>query len=104
MINRVVLVGRLAKEVNLRKTGAGNSVASFTLAVNRRFIQNEEQSADFINCVAWKQQADFLAQYAQKGAQIGLEGRIQCRSYEDSAGNRIYITEVVADNVTILES
>lgn len=104
MINRVVLVGRLAKEVNLRKTGAGNSVASFTLAVNRRFIQNEEQSADFINCVAWKQQADFLAQYAQKGAQIGLEGRIQCRSYDDSAGKRIYITEVVADNVTILES
>lgn len=104
MINSVVLVGRLTKEVNLRKTGAGNSIASFSLAVNRRFVQNNEQSADFINCVAWRQQADFLAQYTKKGTQIGLEGRIQTRSYDDSAGRKIFVTEVIADNVVILES
>lgn len=106
MINRVVLVGRLTKEVNLRKTGTGTSVASFTVACNRRFVQGQgqEQTADFINCVAWRQSADFLAQYAKKGVLLGVEGRINTRSYDDSYGKRVYVTEVVADSVQILES
>lgn len=104
MINRVVLVGRLTKEVNLRKTGTGTSVASFTVACNRRFVQDQEQTADFINCVAWRQSADFLAQYAKKGVLLGVEGRINTRSYDDSYGKRVYVTEVVADSVQILES
>ena len=105
MINRVVLVGRLTREINLRKTGTGTSVASFTVACNRRFSgQNQEQGADFINCVAWRQTADFLAQYAAKGSLVGVEGRIQSRSYDDASGKRVYVTEVVADSVQLLES
>ncbi len=105
MINRVVLVGRLTREINLRKTGTGTSVASFTVACNRRFSgQNQDQGADFINCVAWRQTADFLAQYAAKGSLVGVEGRIQSRSYDDASGKRVYVTEVVADSVQLLES
>ena len=105
MINRVELVGRLTREINLRKTGTGTSVASFTVACNRRFSgQNQDQSADFINCVAWRQTADFMAQYAAKGSLVGIEGRIQSRSYDDASGKRVYVTEVVADSVQLLES
>ncbi len=105
MINRVILVGRLTKEITLRKTQAGTSVVAFTVACNRRFSgKGQEQQADFINCVAWNQSADFLAQYATKGALIGVEGRIQTRNYEDQTGKRVYVTEVVCDSVQILES
>ena len=105
MINRVVLVGRLTREINLRKTGTGTSVASFTVACNRRFSgHNQDQSAGFINCVAWRQTADFMAQYAAKGSLVGIEGRIQSRSYDDASGKRVYVTEVVADSVQLLES
>jgi single-strand DNA-binding protein len=80
-------------------------VASFTVACNRRFSgQNQDQSADFINCVAWRQTADFMAQYAAKGSLVGIEGRIQSRSYDDASGKRVYVTEVVADSVQLLES
>ena len=102
MINKSILAGRLTKDVNLRKTGTGNSVASFTLACNRRFVKDGEQEADFINCVAWRQSADFLAQYTGKGDLIGVEGRIQSRSYDDEKGRRVYVTEVVCDSVCIL--
>ncbi len=111
MINRVVLVGRLTKDVEVRKTQSGLSVASFTVAVDRRFSRsqdpqsgNNQQTADFINCVAWRQSADFLGSYARKGAMVGVEGRIQTRSYDDQTGNRRYVTEVVCDNVSLLES
>ncbi len=105
MINRVILVGRLTKEIALRKTANGTSVASFTVACNRRFSgQNQEQSADFINCVAWRQTADFLNQYAVKGSLVGVEGRIQTRNYEDQTGKRVYVTEIVCDSVQLLES
>ena len=103
MINRVVLVGRLTKEPVLRKTQSNASVASFTCAVNRRF-QSQEQTTDFINCVAWNKTADFLGQYAKKGALVGIEGRIQSRSYDDATGKRVYVTEVVCDTVQLLES
>lgn len=102
MINRVVLVGRLTKDPILRKTQSGTSVVSFTVAVNRR-MQNQEQQADFIGCVAWNKVADLMAQYLKKGALVGIEGRIQTRNYEGQNG-RVYVTEVVAENVQFLES
>ena len=106
MINRVVLVGRLTKDVEVRKTQSNLSVASFTIAVDsRRRAQDgsTQNQADFINCVAWRQPADFLGQYARKGAMIGVDGRLQSRSYERD-GQRVYVTEVVCDNVQLLES
>ncbi|MBQ1826809.1 MAG: single-stranded DNA-binding protein [Erysipelotrichaceae bacterium] len=109
MINRVILVGRLTKDVELRKTPAGSSVCSFTLAVSRRVSKNStsnQPTADFISCVAWNQTADLMKNYLHKGSQIGVEGRIQTRNYDDPnvPGRKVYVTEVVADNVTFLES
>lgn len=105
MINRVVLVGRLTKDVEVRKTQSGLSCANFTVACDRfRKKDDQEQSADFINCVAWRQAADFLGSYAQKGTMIGVDGRIQTRSYENAQGAKVYVTEVVADSVQILET
>lgn len=104
MINRVVLVGRITKDPELRKTGSGISVVSFTLACNRRFSNNQEggQEADFINCVAWRQSADFMANYVKQGALLGVEGRIQTRNYKDQSDRTVYVTEVVCDSVQIL--
>ena len=104
MINRVVLVGRITKDPILRKTPNGTSVVSFTIACNRRIKQEGQPDADFINCVAWNKTADFMVQYVKKGALLGLEGRIQTRSYDDKDGKRVYITEVVADSVQALGS
>ena len=106
MINRVVLVGRLTKDVEVRKTQSGLSVASFTVACDRRGARSNDgsQSADFIKFVSWRQSADFLGQYAHKGAMVGVEGRIQTRTYDDAQGTRHYVTEVVCDNVSLLES
>jgi single-strand DNA-binding protein len=99
----------LTKDVELRKTPAGNSVVSFTLAVSRRVSRNNtsnQPTADFISCVAWNQTADLMKNYLHKGSQIGVEGRIQTRNYDDPnvPGRKVYVTEVVADNVTFLES
>ena len=107
MINSVVLVGRLTKDIELRKTQSGLSVASFTVACDRRLSQeqrnNNEQSADFISCVAWRGSADFLGNYAHKGDTVGVEGRIQTRTY-DRDGQRVYVTEVLANSVNLLHS
>ena len=107
MINNVVLVGRLTRDIELRKTQSGLSVASFTVACDRRLSQeqrnNNEQSADFINCVAWRGSADFLGKYAHKGDTVGVEGRIQTRNY-DRDGQRVYVTEVLANSVNLLHS
>lgn len=103
MVNRVILVGRLTKDPELRRTQSGKSVASFTVAVNRRFGQQEQ--ADFISCVAWEKTAEFLSQYAKKGAMVSVEGRISTRNYDDvNTGKKVYVTEVVSDNVQLLES
>ncbi|MGY3779348.1 single-stranded DNA-binding protein [Isobaculum melis] len=105
MINRVVLVGRLTKDVDLRYTGSGTAVSSFTVAVNRQFTnQNGEREADFINCVAWRKTAETLANFTRKGSLVGLEGRIQTRSYDNQQGQRVYVTEVVVDTFSMLES
>lgn len=104
-INRVTLVGRLTKDIELKKTNSNASVCNFTVAIDRRFQSQQAngQNADFINCIAWRQSADFLAQYAGKGTIVAVEGRIQTRSYEGQNG-RVYVTEVVADNVQIISN
>jgi single-strand DNA-binding protein len=104
-INSVTLVGRLTKDIELRKTNSNTSVCNFTVAVDRRFQSQQQggQSADFISCIAWRQSADFLAQYAGKGTIVGVEGRIQTRSYDGQNG-KVYVTEVVADSVQIISS
>jgi single-strand DNA-binding protein len=104
MINNVTLVGRLTKDPELKFTPNGVANATFTLAVNRSFTnQQGEREADFIQCVAWKKTAENLANFQKKGNQIGVVGRIQTRNYEGQDGKRIYITEVVAENVQFLE-
>lgn len=105
MINSVCLVGRLTRDPELKYTGNNIAVASFSLAVNRNFKDaNGEREADFINCVIWRQQAENLANWAKKSALIGITGRIQTRSYENQQGQRVYVTEVVAENFQMLES
>ena len=105
MINNVVLVGRLTKDVELRYTPANQAVATFTLAVNRTFKNaNGEREADFINVVIWRQAAENLANLAKKGALLGITGRIQTRNYENTQGQRVYVTEVIAENFQMLES
>ena len=103
MINRVVLVGRMTKDRVLRKTGTGASVTSFTVACDRRIKTEGQPTADFINCVCWNKVADNTAQFTHKGSLVGVEGRIQTRSYDDQSGRRVYVTEVVADSVQFLE-
>ena len=104
MINNTVLVGRMVRDAELRYTPNNQAVATFSLAVNRPFKnQNGEREADFINCVIWRQQAENLANWAKKGALIGITGRIQTRNYENQQGQRVYVTEVVADSFQLLE-
>lgn len=105
MINNLTLVGRLTKDPELKYTGNGTAVATFTLAVNRNFTnQSGEREADFINCVIWRKPAETLANYAKKGVLIGVTGRIQTRSYDNQQGKKVYVTEVIADNFQLLES
>ena len=104
MINRVVLVGRLTKDVELRYTPSGVPMARFTMAVNRPFSnQQGEKEADFIGCIAWRKQAENLANFMRKGSLIGIEGRIQTGSFEGQDGKRVYTSDVVADAVQFLE-
>ena len=102
ILNRVCLIGRITKDPDLRKTNNGISVINFILAVNRRFAKEGEQQADFINCQAWRQSADFMANYVKQGALLGVEGRIQTRNYKDQSDRTVYVTEIVCDSVQIL--
>lgn len=105
MINNVTLVGRLTKDPDLRYTTSGTGVATFTLAVNRNFTSADgNREADFINCVIWRKSAETLANYARKGTLLGITGRIQTRSYDNQQGQKVYVTEVIADNFQLLES
>ena len=102
-MNKVFLIGRLTRDPELRYTGSNVAVASFSLAVNRNYTnQAGEREADFINVVVWRKQAENVKNYLSQGSQVAIDGRIQTRSYDDSEGNRRYVTEVVADNVEFL--
>ncbi|WP_019243385.1 MULTISPECIES: single-stranded DNA-binding protein [Bacillus] len=104
MMNRVVLVGRLTKDPDLRYTPNGVPVATFTLAVNRNFSnQQGDREADFINCVVWRKPAENVANFLKKGSLAGVDGRIQTRNYEGQDGKRVYVTEIVAESVQFLE-
>ena len=103
MINRAVLLGRLTKDPELRYTSSGIAVTTFTLAIDRRTSnQQGERETDFIPIVAWRQLGELCANYLKKGQQAAVEGRIQVRNYENKEGRKVYVTEIVADNVQVL--
>ena len=104
-MNKVFLIGRLTRDPELRYTGNNTPVATFSLAVNRNFSnQQGEREADFINIVVWRKQAENVKNYLSQGSQVAVDGRIQTRSYDDNNGQKRYVTEVVADNVEFLGS
>ena len=107
-MNKVILIGRLTRDPEVRTTTTGKSVASFTLAVDRRFVRRDnsegQQTADFIPIVAWSKLAEICGNNLSKGRRISVEGRIQVRTYDDQNGNKRYVTEVVADDVEFLDS
>lgn len=105
MINRTVLVGRLTKDPELKYTPSGVPMVRFTLAVNRPFSnQQGEKEADFINCIAWRKQAENLSNFMKKGNMVGIEGRIQTGSFEGQDGKRVFTTDVIADSIQFLEA
>ena len=104
MINRVVMVGRLTRDPELRRTGNGAAVTSFTLALNRNYNSADGQQADYISCVVWNKVAENVEKYCSKGSLIGVEGRLRSRSYDNAQGQRVYVTEVVCDSVQFLET
>ncbi|MBM6753509.1 single-stranded DNA-binding protein [Lactobacillus alvi] len=104
MLNRVVLTGRLTRDPELRYTGSGTAVCSFTVAVDRQFRnQQGNREADFINCVIWRKSAENFANFTHKGAMVGIDGRLSTRNYENNQGQRVYVTEVTVDNFALLE-
>lgn len=104
MINNVTLIGRLTRDAELRYTPNNIATAQFNIACNRNFKNaNDEYDADFINCVMWREQAERFCNWTRKGMLVGIVGRIQTRSYENQQGQRVYVTEVVAENFQVLE-
>ena len=104
-MNKVILVGILTREPELRVTPSGVSVCSFSVACDRRFVkQGEERKADFINCIAWRQTGEFVSKYFTKGNRIALEGSLQTRDWTDNEGKKRYATEVMVDNVEFAQS
>ena len=104
-MNKVILIGRLTKDPELKTTPSGVATTTFTVAVDRNFTnQQGQREADFLNCVAWRKQAENISRYTTKGSQVAVEGRIQTRTYDGQDGQKRYITEVVADNVEFLGS
>ena len=101
MLNRVILMGRITQDLDLRQTPSGTSVLTFNIAVDRSFVkQGEERQADFITCVAWRQQADFISRYFGKGRMIAIEGNLRSRTYDDKNGTKHYVTEVYVDSAS----
>ena len=103
-MNRVVLIGRLTKDPELRYTPSNTAVATFTIAVNRPKRQDREQEADFVNIIVWGKQAENCNKYIEKGSKVAIEGRIQTRSYDGADGKKKYVTEVVGENVQFLDT
>lgn len=104
-MNKAILMGRLTRDPELRATGSGINVCTFTIAVNRRFVKaGEERQADFISCVAWRQTAEFICKYFTKGRMIAVSGAIQTRTWDDKEGKKQYTTEVVVDDAYFADS
>lgn len=103
MLNRVALVGRLTRDPELRRTGSGKAVTSFNLAVERNF-KSDDQEADFINCVCWGKVAENTERYCSKGSMVSVDGRIQTRNYDNNQGQKVYVTEVIADSVQFINT
>lgn len=104
MLNHIVIMGRLTRDPELRRTNSGKAVASFTVAVDRDFSQGDQKETDFIDCVAWQKTGEFVDKYFSKGSMIVVAGRLQIRSWNDKDGNKRRTAEVVADNVYFGES
>lgn len=104
MLNRVVLVGRMTRDPELRRTQGGAAVTSFTLALNRNFNSQDGQTADYIPCVVWNRVAENVERYCSKGSLVGVEGRLRSRSYDNNQGQRVFVVEVLCDSVQFLES
>lgn len=102
--NKVILMGRLCGDPELKQTNGGSSVTNFTIAVDRRYSKDEEKQADFISIVAWRQTAEFICKYFDKGSAILIEGELQTRSWTDQQGNKRYATDVVAHEVSFCEA
>ena len=103
-MNKVILIGRLTRDPELRHTPQGTAVCQITVAVNRRGVQPGQQEADFINVSVWGVQAENVARYMSKGRQVAVEGRIQTRNYDDKDGKKVYVTEILASNISFLDS
>lgn len=103
MLNRVALVGRLTRDPELRRTSNGKAVTSFNLAVERNF-KSDDQEADFINCVCWGKIAENTERYCSKGSMVSVDGRIQTRNYDNNQGQKVYVTEVIADSVQFIST
>ena len=103
MLNRALLVGRLTRDPELRRTGSGKAVTSFNLAVERNF-KSDDQEADFINCVCWGKIAENTERYCSKGSMVSVDGRIQTRNYDNNQGQKVYVTEVIADSVQFIQT
>lgn len=105
MLNKVILIGRTTRDVDFRRTSTGTPVATFTLALDNRFVLKDgKPTTDFINCVAWNKTAETMEKYVKKGAMIAVEGRIQTRNYENKDGNKVYVTEIVCENMRMLDT
>lgn len=102
-MNKAIIIGRLTRNPEMRTTTSGTNSTTFTVAVSRNYTgANGERETDFLNCVAWRKQAENIAKYCTKGSQVAVEGRIQTRSYDAQDGTKRYVTEIIADNVTFL--
>jgi len=103
-MNKVILIGRLVKDPEVKTTQSQIAFCGFTIAVDRKFKTNGERQADFITCVAWRQQAEFLGKYFQKGSRVAVIGNLQSRTYDDANGKKVYVTEVVCDEIEFVDS
>lgn len=104
MINRVVLVGRMTRDPELRRTNTGDAVTSFTLALNRNYNSADGQQADYINCVVWNKIAEATNEYCSKGSLVGVDGRLRSRSYDNAQGQKVFVVEVICNSVQFLDT
>ena len=103
-MNKVILIGRTTKDIELKQTTSGTSVAEFSIAVKRAFKTNGENESDFFNCVAYSKLAETISKYVKKGDQVGVDGRLQTRNYTNKEGRKVYVTEIIVENVEFLQT